>query len=171
MLTDRIVAPRVHTIAIRNYPKVWTCLDRGHHRAQLHSCRAALYTCSAARKTMKKGAKKKNSSAAAAYRRVRARAGVPKSHRPPPGATPRGPGRSGFPATSQRGSEVYGPHNPRRPWPRSPLGPRYRPRRRRAGRGSLVFASSEIRRSMERARCRTRTWRRRSSPAGPACFT
>ena len=40
----------------------------------------------------------------------RARAGVPESHRPPPGATPRGPGRSGFPATSQRGSEVYGPH-------------------------------------------------------------
>ena len=61
-------------------------------------------------KSIKKGAKKKNSSAAAAYRRVRARAGVPKSHRPPPGATPRGPGRSGFPATSQRGSEVYGPH-------------------------------------------------------------
>ena len=40
----------------------------------------------------------------------RARAGGPESHRPPPGATPRGPGRSGFPATSQRGSEVYGPH-------------------------------------------------------------
>ena len=39
-----------------------------------------------------------------------AREQVPESHRPPPGATPRGPGRSGFPATSQRGSEVYGPH-------------------------------------------------------------
>ena len=59
---------------------------------------------------------------------------------------------------------------PRRPWPRSPIGPRYRPRRRRAGRGSLVFACSEIKLSMERARCRTRTWPRRSSPAGPASF-
>ena len=41
---------------------------------------------------------------------AREQAIFPESHRPPPGATPRGPGRSGFPATSQRGSEVYGPH-------------------------------------------------------------
>ena len=40
----------------------------------------------------------------------RARAGAPRATDRPPGATPRGPGRSGFPATSQRGSEVYGPH-------------------------------------------------------------
>ena len=114
VLTDRIVAPRAHTIAIRNYPKGWTCLDRGHHRAQLHSGRAALYRCSAARKTIKKGANKKNSSAAAAYRRGAREQAAPRATDRPPGATPRGPGRSGFPATSQRGSEVYGPHNPRR---------------------------------------------------------
>ena len=170
VLTVRIVAPRAHTIAIRNYPKGWTCLDRGHHHAQLHSCRAALYRCSAARKTIKKGANKKNSSAAAAYRRVRARAG-PESHRPPPRRDAAGAGPLRFPRDESTRQRSIRPAQSAQAWPRSPRGPRHRPRRLPAGRGSLASASSEIRRSMERARCRTRTWRRRSSPAGPVCFT
>ena len=99
---------------------------RGYLRSQLHTGPPALNCCSKqqsrhqidkdhnrgalpASKTIKRGQKIRIPAPPRLTGAARA-SRFPESHRPPPGATPRGPGRSGFPATSQRGSEVYGPH-------------------------------------------------------------